>query len=248
MSEYTDPIENISRKVPPSARCRTGKSAPEWLFTPRIWVMKKSAFADAISCGEKDVQQYPVCGNLTDSDICPCPGRIARPFGLYVSLRMRADVTGLERVRRNIQGYIGVLRAEPYSRYSVCPSRGRGPGRIPPWASAALIDRLKKWRRSRASNLLQLTHLLKVETAEQSICKSLLGPLGVKRPPLPTEFLSVAIWKVSLTRGSNLTGTRGSPWDYQWFNSYKITLTVDWYPTAVVWLHPRNNITGVSGV
>ncbi|MFY9381217.1 MAG: recombination mediator RecR, partial [Eubacteriales bacterium] len=126
-----------------------------------------NAFADAIRAAKKDVHQCPVCGNLTDSDICSVCQDESRDRSIICVVEDARDVTALERVRE-YTGLYHVLGG------AISPLRGKGPEDL---SVGALIDRIKNGGVQEV--IIATNPTVEGETTAMYIAR-LLRPLGVK--------------------------------------------------------------------
>ena len=167
MSEYIEPIEILVEKfrhLPGVGR----KSALRMAFSILDMSDEEvNAFADAIRAAKKDVHQCPVCGNLTDSDICSVCQDESRDRSIICVVEDARDVTALERVRE-YTGLYHVLGG------AISPLRGKGPEDL---SVGALIDRIKNGGVQEV--IIATNPTVEGETTAMYIAR-LLRPLGVK--------------------------------------------------------------------
>ncbi len=167
MSEYIEPIEILVEKfrhLPGVGR----KSALRMAFSILDMSDEEvNAFADAIRAAKKDVHQCPVCGNLTDSDICSVCQDESRDRSIICVVEDAHDVTALERVRE-YTGLYHVLGG------AISPLRGKGPEDL---SVGALIDRIKNGGVQEV--IIATNPTVEGETTAMYIAR-LLRPLGVK--------------------------------------------------------------------
>ncbi|MGI6194699.1 MAG: recombination mediator RecR [Eubacteriales bacterium] len=167
MSEYIEPIEILVEKfrhLPGVGR----KSALRMAFSILDMSDEEvNAFADAIRAAKKDVHQCPVCGNLTDSDICSVCQDESRDRSIICVVEDARDVTALERVRE-YTGLYHVLGG------AISPLRGKGPEDL---SIGALIDRIKNGGVQEV--IIATNPTVEGETTAMYIAR-LLRPLGVK--------------------------------------------------------------------
>jgi recombination protein RecR len=167
MSEYIEPIEILVEKfrhLPGVGR----KSALRMAFSILDMSDEEvNAFADAIRAAKKDVHQCPVCGNLTDSDICSVCQDESRDRSIICVVEDARDVTALERVRE-YTGLYHVLGG------AISPVRGKGPEDL---TVNELINRIKNGGVQEV--IIATNPTVEGETTAMYIAR-ILRPLGVK--------------------------------------------------------------------